>query len=48
MKRRYAVEWYEYDLTRKRTKKFFTEMGASLYVWYLRNYRFATAIIYEI
>ena len=45
MKRTIRVEWYEYDLTQPRCRKFFTEIGASLYVWYLKHFYNETARI---
>lgn len=47
MKRRYEVRWYECDLTEMRYRRFFTEKGASLYAWYLKNYQQLTAKIYK-
>lgn len=38
MERKYIVRWYEYNLTRERNRKFFTEAGASFFAWYI-SYR---------
>lgn len=35
MKRKYEVEWYEFNLTERRSRKFFTEGIASLYAWWI-------------
>lgn len=37
MKRKYNVEWYDYDLTQPRCRKFFTEVGARLFARYMEN-----------
>jgi hypothetical protein len=31
MRRKYEVEWYEFNLTQRRSRKFFTETGAILF-----------------
>ena len=38
MKRAFKVEWYEFDLTQPRCRKFFTETAASMFAWWL-NYK---------
>lgn len=38
MKRRFEVRWYELNLTKRKSRKFFTEWGANLFVWYLKYY----------
>ena len=48
MRRYYEVRWYEFNLTEMRSRKFFTEIGAELYKWYLEHYEGAIAKIYEI
>lgn len=35
MKRKYEVEWYEFNLTERKSRKFFTEAFASLYAWWI-------------
>lgn len=35
MKRRYEVRWYEYNMTQPMSRKFFTEMGACMFMCYL-------------
>lgn len=35
MKRKYEVLWYEYNLTEEKRRKFFTEVGAMFYSWWL-------------
>lgn len=37
MKRNYRVYWYECNLTNKKSRKFFTELGAIIYIWYLER-----------
>lgn len=34
MKRRYEVRWYEYNMTQPMRRKFFTEMGARIFMCY--------------
>jgi hypothetical protein len=47
MKRRYQVRWYEYNLTVPRCRKFFTELGATLFHVWLFYFRKEESIIYE-
>lgn len=35
MKRRYEVKWYAFNLTERKSRKFFTEVGASLFAWWI-------------
>jgi hypothetical protein len=48
MRWNYEVRWYEFNLTERRSRKFFTELGAGLYKWYLGYCKGAIAKIYEI
>ena len=48
MRKCYEVRWYEFNLTEMQSRKFFTEIGAELYKWYLEHYEGAIAKIYEI
>lgn len=48
MKREYRVEWYDFNLTQKKSRKFFTETGASLFVWYLHQFYDVAAKVYRI
>ena len=48
MKRKYKVEWYEYELTQERWKRFFTYVGASLFAWYLMHFEGVIARIHKI
>lgn len=48
MKYKYEVRWYEFNLTQKRSRKFFTETGASLFAWYLEHFHGVVAKIYAI
>lgn len=48
MKRRFELRWYECDLTESRSRKFFTEIGAIVYWWYLERYCLSTAKLYEL
>lgn len=48
MRHNYEVRWYEFNLTEKRSRKFFTEIGAELYKLYLGHFKGAIAKIYEI
>lgn len=48
MKRKYEVRWYERNLTHEKSRKFFTEIGAVIYKWYLEKYCYAYAKIYEL
>lgn len=45
MKKKYEVRWYEYELTQEKSRKFFTEKGASLFAWYIGYSQGATARI---
>jgi hypothetical protein len=35
MKRKYEVEWYELNLTKRKSRKFFTEPAALLFAWWI-------------
>ena len=35
MKRKYEVEWYECNLTERRSCNFFTEVAANFYAWWV-------------
>lgn len=48
MKRKQEVRWYECNLTQEKSRKFFTETGASLFAWYLEHFQGAKAKIYAI
>ena len=37
MKKTFRVEWYDYDLTRPRCRKFFTEIGANIFACWKSN-----------
>jgi len=47
MKRRYQVKWYEYNLTKPRSRNFFTEFGAAIFRLWLHFIRGEKSIIYE-
>ena len=47
MKRRYQVKWYEYNLTVPRSRKFFTELAATLFHVWLYYANGEESIIYE-
>lgn len=47
MKRRYEVRWYAYNLTQPRCRKFFTELGATLFHVWLYYFKGEISIIYE-
>lgn len=48
MKHKYEVRWYEFNLTQRMYRKFFTEIGAVVFKWYLERFCDAYAKIYEI
>lgn len=48
MKRKYKVEWYEYELTQERWKRFFTKIGAVVFAAYLEAFRDVTPRITRI
>jgi hypothetical protein len=48
MKRRFEVRWYELNLTERKSRKFFTELGAEIFKWYLGRRCDAYAKVYEI
>lgn len=35
---RYEVRWYEFNLTERQSRKFFTEIGAAMFAAYLEVY----------
>jgi hypothetical protein len=37
MRETYEVRWYRFNLTEAASRKFFTEIGARLYRWYLKR-----------
>lgn len=48
MKRKYEVRWYEHNLTQPRSRKFFTEIGARIFAWYVETFEGAITKIYNI
>ena len=38
MKRKYEVRWYELNLTKEKSIKFFTAIGTALFAAYLETY----------
>lgn len=34
-RRKYEVEWYECNLTERRSRKFFTEVAANFFAWWI-------------
>ena len=48
MRYNYELRWYEFNLTEMQSRKFFTEIGAELFKWYLGYFEGAIAKIYEI
>lgn len=44
----FEVRWYRYNLTEPACRKFFTEVGARLYRWYLKRRYDEDAKIYVI
>lgn len=48
MKRRWIVRWYELNLTEERSRKFFTEVGAMFFAWWIEyKYNIITRV-YEL
>lgn len=45
---RYEVRWYAFNLTERKSRKFFTKIGASIYAAYLEAYEDAVVKIYEL
>lgn len=45
---RYEVRWYEFNLTERKSRKFFTELGAKFFAWYMETYEGAVTKIYEL
>jgi hypothetical protein len=35
MNEMYEVQWYEYNLTESKCRKFFTARGATLFAWFM-------------
>lgn len=48
MNYKFELRWYECNLTQRKSKKFFTEIGAVIYKWYIERFRFAYGKIYEL
>lgn len=44
----YEVRWYEFNLTVRMSRKFFTEVGANLFAWYMGFFHGAITKIYDI
>lgn len=47
MNKKYEVRWYEYNLTKERRRKFFTHLGAIIFMAYLEAYENAEPVIYR-
>lgn len=47
LRKKYLVMWYEYNLTVPRSRKFFTEFGATLFHVWLYYFKGETSTIYE-
>ena len=46
MKKKYEVRWYEFDLTNEIRRKFFTEVAANFYAWWIEyKYNLKTRIL---
>lgn len=41
MKRKFEVRWYELNLTKEKSRKFFTEWGAVAFASYIEAYDYA-------
>ena len=48
MRYNYEVRWYEFNLTERCSRKFFTEIGARLFAWYVETFNGAITKIYVI
>ena len=48
MKRKFEVRWYELNLTKEKSRKFFTKMGAIIFAAYIEAYDYAEPIIKEL
>ena len=48
MKFNFIVKWYEYNLTKRSSRRFFTALGASIYQWYLWFAHDIHSIIYDL
>lgn len=48
MKRTHEVRWYEYNLTKEKRRKFFTEWGAMIFAAYLEAYEDVTPKIHKL
>ena len=45
MKKKYEVRWYDHNLTQEKSRKFFTEVPANFFAWWLEyNYDVKTRI----
>jgi hypothetical protein len=47
MRFKFIVKWYDFNLTEMRSRRFFTEIGASLFVWYLNYFEDVVAKMYN-
>ena len=48
MKRRWEVKWYDQNLTQEKCRRFFTEVGANFYAWWIEyKYNIITRV-YEL
>lgn len=47
MKRNYEVRWYEYNLTQESRRKFFTEVGANFFAWWMEFKYDVKTMIYK-
>ena len=48
MKRNYEVRWYELNLTRIKSRKFFTHFGAIIFAAYIEAYEYAKPRIHKL
>lgn len=48
MKRKFVVQWYEYNLTKVKYRKFFTEIAARVYMMWIEYKENSNAKLYKL
>ena len=48
MKRKYEVRWYELNLTQEKRHRFFTEVAALFYAWWIEYKYDVITRVYEL
>lgn len=48
MKRRWEVRWYEHNLTQENRRRFFTDIGANFFAWWIEFKYDLRTMVYEV